>query len=679
MTAIRTRHQREQKGFLENGPVMESKRLLNSNRWRTATSLSVLLQFFLFGSLQAQEILPPLSERVTMASDQILVVNDLEVVKTDIEALFQDLSLGSEDGLDDWFQPDIDVGISRQAGCVVYWKNSFVSPVREFRVVDREKLHSVFDLPQPNVKVEDKTWTSLKEESGVPLFDSWTGNQTGTATIVGNRFITASSRMEDLGKLVCEGKPLAPLLNPIGHGIINSSGLTFIALGDNVDPESIGGFDRILTEASGDITEAESEWLQQLAVAANSAKAALMGVKYHKEKVIELRGQAVLDKKVSLGKLFKLAHSDERWDSDLGFDPKGLVMTAAVKLDAFKSSAGPRAAAHVLLQEGGVFQQSEFLRGNMLKLMIELVGDSWNDLTAARIGVYQNDKPDKVGQLALVSVVDSRDPAIVMDELAKISRLTNPGDTEEQNNARQAEVKRLIAELESDDANVSARAETRLRLTGEIGMEELSQAKSQLSENAQRRADRVLRRIKYRLEEIDELKVEVLDPEFWTTLNPGLELKPNSGTLAGFPVHSILVTPDAAKSPEEVTSAVEIMTTMFGPKWDEIKVVQVDQHFVFMVGSNEEALSRTINNVKAGSSLLMTHLEKTGYGSKTGQLQGFVNTFRLQKVFSNRGFRKAIKETHDDKLCWLGIQFSERAIGVEALVPIEQIGAVFLW
>ncbi len=366
--------------------------------------------------------------------------------------------------------------------------------------------------------------------------------------------------------------------------------------------------------------------------------------------------------------LLELAQTERDWRPDLGLELQRLVVAGAIQMDVFRSSAGARVIPQTLLRGFGRRQQFRFLHGNMLNLLLELAGDSWNELRAGRIALYVNQDVEQQGQLAIIGVVDSNDPDQVMSELARLSQLTRPDEDATTRGKIEQEIARLVRELGSLDSNTAARAETRLKLAGPMALPALEEIAHSKDDALRRRADRILRQLKNRSPRDAS---RVADPWFWTTLNPGLRLVESTGSMSGFTAHTVEVTPDPSKTPDEVEEAVAVMQSLFGPNWNVIRFVQVRQHFVFMIGSNDELLQRIVSHVDTGSTFLMKSFDNVGQGSRQGQLQVFVNTTGLRSLM--REPATGVDGSWKDQLCWTGLAFEHNAASLEALIPVKQI------
>ena len=242
---------------------------------------------------------------------------------------------------------------------------------------------------------------------------------------------------------------------------------------------------------------------------------------------------------------------------------------------------------------------------------------------------------------------------------------------------------RLIEDLQSDIDRVASRAETRLKLGGEVALKSINNAMPKLNQNAKARAERVVAGIT-RIVKSRSKKTAVVNPEFWTTLNPKLEFKKAEKTVDGFNAFLIEISPDPSK-PEEVRQrARAMMKGLFGDQWNTIPVVQVDDHFVFMIGSNQEKLNQICRNVRDQKNDLLKHLKGVGDGSQAGQFQAIFNPERLDRIFgvsrqANLNLQQKKKLGDDDKLCWMGFNLQSNSVGLEILLPVDQLQSFFNW
>lgn len=422
-------------------------------------------------------------------------------------------------------------------------------------------------------------------------------------------------------------------------------------------------------------TPAEREWMQQLTGILRSSRRQLLGLKY-REQVLEIRARAQVGEGTSLAPLLRDDPNRADWRPGLGLERERLIAAAAIRLAGLSSSAGARVLPQWLLQLGSEQQDLSWLNGNMMRILIELMGDSWSDLNTARLAIYEAATPEdptewNPGAYAILGVVEARDPAIVLRELGRISRLTSPEAAAARGFERDEEIRRLIEELGNPDPDLANRAETRLVLAGSSARKELELAVQQGNPLQQDAAQRILVRIGEPDGE-QQTRKAVVDPGFWTTLNPGLRLETETGQTGGFVTHTIHITPDPSKTPEEVAEAIELMQKLFGEDWNRIEVVQVREHFLFLVGTDRARLETAVARVDAGQQLAMPDGQLIPASNPDGQIQAWADGLRIRDLFA-----PVVQQDRDspapDSLppVWLELSLQDEGVESQFRLPIQ--------
>ena len=464
---------------------------------RSFSALLGLFAIFQVAPLLAQE---KLSDRI-LADHSTMIINRLDVVQDDLTRLGQDLMPNADvkNFVRLWFNSN-GSGIDKDSGVIIYKPLDFNNPVLEYRTSDPTMADSNF---KEETKPEEaaSSWRSIKIDRFpfVWLMTTFLGPPKEFVGLrIDDRFFVRiqddkKSKKEDYDWLLADKPKLATKMDPVSHQIINKSGMTFILDTSKLD---LGGYfdakDVVDENNFQSLTESERLWLEDLAKLAKDTEYALIGLKYH-QRVMELRSHVKLAKETQLDDLFNIQDAQKPWDAALGFEHQGLAGVISLNMRAFKSAAAARAIPKVGLSEIYHSNATRFLSGNMLRLLAEFVGDSWNDLSATRLGIYENDADQKAGQVAIVAVVDAKDPQQVIAELKKISALTMPADKNAEAEAQRLQrINKLIKDLESDTAHVASRAETRLKLGGEVALEAIRDAMPNLNLNAKRHAKRVI-------------------------------------------------------------------------------------------------------------------------------------------------------------------------------------------
>ena len=368
-----------------------------------------------------------------------------------------------------WFNSD-GSGIDRNSGVILYELQNFHNSVLEYRASDPKMADSHF---KEETKSEDaaSSWRSFRKNR-FPFVDLMTvfglsREQVGLR--IDDRFFVRSqdskkTKKEDFDWLLADKPKLATKMDPVSHQIIDKSGMSYVLDKSTLDLVSYFDAKDIVDENNfQSLTGSERIWLEDLAKLSKDTEYALIGLKYH-DRVMELRSHIKLAKGTQLDDLFNIKESQKPWDAVLGFEHQGLAGVVALNMEAFKSAAAARAIPKIGLSEVYHSDATRFLNGNMLQLLSELIGDSWNDFSATRLGVYENDAEQKAGQVAIVGVVDAKDPQQLIAELKKISALSMPTDKNAEAEAqRQRVINELIEDLKSNTDRVASRAETRLK------------------------------------------------------------------------------------------------------------------------------------------------------------------------------------------------------------------------
>jgi len=612
------------------------------------------------------------ADRVRMGNKFTLVISDPDVVMDDIDRLMIDMGFGSiatnydhiEETLsDDWYRP--------RSGVFIYDSYLGNSPTIEFTLTDQSKLArklKSLDLTEP----ADEAWFPFANSFPLPIPfpELITPIRARRGYVKDDRFLICDVNKKEEGNEVLESELLSTQLNTIGRDIINQSGLSIVTLDKDGSWLTTDGWNFDIGNPQ-DWTSEELDWLKKANRFVSHAQHAILGLKYHRKKFLELR--ATVCSKHSIDTLVDLSVLGRDWQPDLGLEPEQLVLAAALQMDAFRSSAPPRALPRLAARYLRGNDSWQFLQGNLVQALTELTADSWNDLTAARIALYENDDDEGAGRFALIGVVDARDSSQVLKELELLSQLTSPLMVGERAELRRDEIRRLVLQLGAEDQNLAARAETRLRLAGQSAAAECLQA----LESEYESQDRGTRRINVRIKQYIENSAMnpqtstdgITNPWFWSTLNPGLNFREKTSTINGHTLHTIDITADPSRDEQEVTEANQVMAATFGPNWNRVQIVQIDNNFVFMLGSDQGLLQQVVANVTSKSKKLTDPMAGVGDGSAQGPLHLFLQSSRMRNLLRP----SKPKSRPSDQLIWANLNISEQNLGVRVLAPCHQI------
>lgn len=614
----------------------------------------------------------PLLREMHDLGQTVLVLDKLDIVAGDIQRMANDLSV---DSLTSEFMR-MDKGLSEVTHPgLIYYPDQNVGQVR---IQSRSGISRLLELPDGQLE-DGKIYPmpiadflplskllSVRDEGAVIGDDLVFSNDWG-ATTDSSAAIEAWREAKD--------NMLWPKLDSNSQTIVSRSGIAVISAYDGAE-DDFTWFNTDVEETIGEsLNPDELQWFRDFGSTASLTDRQVLGLRYH-ERVLEIHARAQLPEGTNFDGLIKSDDSTNDWKPDLGLGNENLVLALAFHTDAFPNPAPLRFLPKLALTYGGQHEQLRWLQGNMIGVLAELIGDSWNELKAGRLALYETRDADALGQFAIVGVVDSRDSAVVLDELDRIASLTGPLANAVKADQRDEEIRRLIEELASDDYELAARAETRLVLGGKAVIEPLKNASREWSGDSLRAAERILRRLENRVADSPEQgeRLAFSDPAFWTTLNPGLWLERNTGEFAGFKTHTVHISADPSKTPEEVEGAVGIMVGLFGPGWEKVRVVQIESHFVFMIGSDESLLESIVDRVVKGSGDLANSLAGIGNCSRSGQVHAWVEGRRLMKLFLGQELPQELQVLRgEERPIWLALDIGRNGADIKSLIPIEQI------
>jgi hypothetical protein len=602
----------------------------------------------------------------------VVVFDRLDIVVGDIERMAKDLSVDSLTS--EFLRMDKGLCDVTYPGLVYYIDNNLA----HVRIKSRSGLARLLDLPDE--EPEDGKLYSMPIADYLPLSELLNirdeGTVNGDALIFANNWGVERDSAAEIDAWRAAGDNLLwPKLDSKGQAIVSGTGIAFISGfsdGGEAFRDYFSDFERMQAES---LNPKEVEWFRDFGSVISMTDRQVLGVRYH-ERVLEIRGRAQLPEGTTFDGLIKTEVSEVDWKPDLGLRNENLVLALAFHTDAFPNPAPMRFLPRMGLYYGAEQEQLQWLQGNMVGVLAELIGDSWNELTAGRLALYETPDAEKLGQFAIVGVVDSRDSAVVLDELDRIASLTGPLANAVKADERDEEIRRLIEELGSDDYEIAARAETRLVLAGRAAIEPLKTASRDWTGDRSNAAQRILRRMEAISPDSPEQQERLTfsDPAFWTTLNPGLWLERNTGEFAGFDSHTVHISADPSKTEEEVQGAVAIMVGLFGPAWEKVRVVQIDDHFVFMIGSDDALLESVVQRVQKGTGELAQSMDGVGNCSRTGQIQAWIEGRRIFKLFLGEDLPQEMKVLKgEERPIWLAMDVGLNGMDVKTLIPIEQI------
>jgi len=244
-------------------------------------------------------------------------------------------------------------------------------------------------------------------------------------------------------------------------------------------------------------------------------------------------------------------------DLSVGFDPKGAHSQAVLKavtgsgrtsnLTGLPDSERLVGAFSAVGLERGDLHLARVLAGDLWfglrgsspildsdgVVVRRLLGDLYSRLRVGRMAVYQSGDP-RLGQLAVVAVLEPNDPAQFLTELAQYARLGDVEQFDPKVEASKAEIEKLIADLGSDDFETREAATTKLGLIGDATLPYLEKAEKSEDAEVRRRAGD----LRKTLQGVAELrKKELAEGLAKKAFRPTFTLKRNAEKRADANVH----------------------------------------------------------------------------------------------------------------------------------------------
>lgn len=379
--------------------------------------------------------------------------------------------------------------------------------------------------------------------------------------------------------------------------------------------------------------------------------------------------------------------SSRPWNPDLGFPKQRFLGSAAINLSAFRSGAAPRMIIKSALPFAAETTRSKFMESSTLRNLLEIVADSWLDCRAARIGVFHSrPRANALPTATIIGVIDNkRSGGFILKQLKRISLLTAGNLTEEEKSERNEEIRSWVDCIHCPGVHTEARAETRLLLAGKPALKHLQEILDTpdlpSSKNKLKQARKIHSLIQNQIRiQNNKTPTRVSSPEFWLELNPKLRFHPGP-VKDGEGLHTVKISPDPDKTPEEVEAASQLMAKVFGPDWANIQVQQIRGHFIFVLGSDKKLFQTVISNVKKKHSELSPgQKDKIVIGQNTGPIQVALNLAEINSLVTINPVKGMINpQVADRGMARLGILPKKDRLELWIRTTVDQLNGATNW
>jgi hypothetical protein len=277
------------------------------------------------------------------------------------------------------------------------------------------------------------------------------------------------------------------------------------------------------------------------------------------------------------------------------------------------------------------------------------------------------------GQIALVAILDPKDAAAFLKEVAQMARVVDDREFDPAGNAGKAEIAKLVADLGSDDFDVREAASTKLGLIGAPALEALKVAEKSTDAEVRRRASE----LRAQIEKIAELrKKELAGGLLRQAFHPSFTWKANAEQLAGVPISFLGLRFDAEDAPY-----AGWLKDFFGPDWHRVRIGEVGGKVVALVGSDVSLLEQAIQNVRAGKPGLeaapaLASFHKNAGPDRRAELHLAVQRIQALTVPAKQ-LPADFKPT--DEISSIGLRTAPAELGLDLWCPAGSVVTVLPW
>lgn len=306
--------------------------------------------------------------------------------------------------------------------------------------------------------------------------------------------------------------------------------------------------------------------------------------------------------------------------------PTGKVILAhAASTDGSKNEAVARLLLRAALQNSSV--EGLLSRADQ-PLFTGVFSTLWRKVQGRRLALYQNADELRHGLFSLVGVLDTDDPKRFLAEVGDLARFAAGKDldlsSEEGKGADLAAVKKLLADLDSDDYEVREGATTKLMLIGEPALPLVEEAAKSSDPEVRRRASRLLEAMKaFR----DARRREALAGEAAKHLRPGFVLERAAEKIEGLAVDVVHI-----RLEKKDAEAAALMRKLAGPGWARVRMAAVGKRVVVLAGSDTEMFRQAVRNVRDGEAGLEASATLESFRRQAGPARMFEAHVALESL-----------------------------------------------
>jgi hypothetical protein len=303
--------------------------------------------------------------------------------------------------------------------------------------------------------------------------------------------------------------------------------------------------------------------------------------------------------------------------------------------------------------------------------LVNLFGEVWQRLEGSRSALYQNEDPERDGQFSTIAVLETKDPARFLSDMASLATFVNASELlsrgEEEIDAKT--IGELIVQLGDDSYAVRQTATTKLGLLGPAALPELERAAKSNDPETKFRAVAIRDQI---LAGEAQQREDLVKNDLLSRIKPQFAWFPKKEIRDGRAidiVQMLLVDDDAQYSGP--------LRRLLGPEWDKIRLATVGKRVVVLLGSNTAPLDQAIADLEMPDKglttdpLLATFRDRAG-NDQTAELH--LSLGQTQRLLAPAA--PADDKASEPAMTSVGVRIKPDRVRLEFFAPYSEAKAV---
>ena len=450
--------------------------------------------------------------------------------------------------------------------------------------------------------------------------------------------------------------------------VINQSGLSYIeAFGENNNP-----FD-FVSRINESIFEGEEKKIAaKINALAKAGQFFIAGVTFEKE-TLEFNAHALFHRNDIIGQLFDLEKAKRPFRTTLGLPARGLIASVSANLEVLRSPSTVRVMAGEMTRiiEESFGERNANVDDAMVRLVGDLIAESWHEISAIRTGLYMVNEEKTGESMAVIAVIDPRQPEKFMTELSRFVTLIDKASNPTIDKKREAEVLKWISNLDSDSYQTRERATTRLTLAGNAAEPLLRKNMQEGTAEKRMRIQMILSRLDTNAENAAEVLTSDEGP-LWSRIQPSYSLQLNADKIGNHSVHEIQMSVSDQFDAATKRRYDSEMRAVFGRHWSKIKLAKVGDQYVLMLGSSQELFEKALENVEQKKNpIQQTFAENKRRITDDHQLEINFSSTRIVNLLNYDRPERHLKPD-DANISSVGLKIDERTWEAKFHLPVSE-------